>query len=116
MTKKKKQQHQFAYIHLKYHGLYFTEYRVHNFEIRVGENEDLEKNYICYKQFEFMLSVASNISCPEELYGDWISINKTATPYADEPLSLTEVRVFGSKYSCNSNCHSKMSLIISCYI
>ena len=40
----KKQQHQFAYIHLKYDGLYFTEYWVHNFEIRVGEHEDLEKN------------------------------------------------------------------------
>ena len=36
------------------------------------------------------------LSCSNELYGDWVSINRTDTPFANEHLVLVEVRVFGN--------------------
>ena len=68
---------------------------MYNFEIRVGQNEELGNNDVCHKQLDFMDSLQANITCPRELYGDWVSINSTDTESEDEILSFIEVRVFG---------------------
>ena len=78
--------------------LYFADYWVHNFEIRVGKSGDLGDNEICHKQFDFMDSLQANITCSRDLYGDWVSVNSTATELASDVLALKEVRVFGGKY------------------
>ena len=36
-------------------------------------------------------------TCPQELYGRWVSVNKSDTGYLTENLQLQEVRVFGGK-------------------
>ena len=73
-----------------------------NFEIRVGENEDMGKNEICRKQWNSMDTVQAIITCSRKLYGDWVSINKTNRDGATKFLVFTEVRILGrngSKYS-----------------
>ena len=68
---------------------YILGYRLRNFEIRVGNNTKLANNKICYEQTE---SVGNGL-------GIWVSVNKSDNETSDEHLQLTEVRVFGSKYS-----------------
>ena len=84
-----------GYIH-KYHGINFAAYWLYNFEVRVGENEELGNNDICYKQLEVVDSFETTIKCSREVYGDWVSINKTEIPPHKAYLVLVEVRVFGS--------------------
>ena len=76
-------------------------WRLQNFEIRVGLNDtDLGNNAICYKQLETMASGATmRFKCSEELFGSWVSVNKTATVVQYEHLQLIEVGVYDSKYS-----------------
>ena len=51
-----------------------------------------------------MDSVQTTIMCSRELYGDWVSINKTAVESAKTSLVFVEVRVFGvsSKYKTSA--------------
>ena len=74
---------------------------------RVGESDELENNGICHKQFGFMDFLQQNLLCSHELYGDWVSINRTDTPFANEHLVLVEVRVFGNKCKYMNNITSK---------
>ena len=62
----------------------------YNFDIRVGEHEELGNNGICFAHFNFRYSGAAN---------DWISINKSSSNTLDDNLIFQEVRVFCSKYS-----------------
>ena len=45
-----------------------------------------------------MDTVQAKFTCSQELYGDWVSINKTKTEFAWVYLVLSETQVFGSKY------------------
>ena len=45
-----------------------------------------------------MAAVQANITCSQNLYGDWVSINKTDIEFATHYLVLSEVRVFLGKY------------------
>ena len=92
----------------------FTDYLVHNFEIRVGGSEDIGKNNICHEQFDFMDSPQTMIRCSRALYGDWVSINSTKTGFATEYLAFNEFRVFGRKYVWNI--HLKIKCISSLLI
>ena len=79
-------------------GAIFTGYWVENFEIRVGESDDIGSNEICHKQLNIMDFVQENITCSRQIYGDWVSINKTHNGvYDQEFITLPEVRVFGSE-------------------
>ena len=73
---------------------------MYDFEIRVGEDEDsLENNPICFKQLGLMDTATQRFQCLQTLLGDWVSINKTFGGVSSK-LVLSEVLVFGSKYSC----------------
>ena len=67
-----------------------------NFEIRVGlHGTDLGNNAVCYKQLESMADGATvKYKCHEELYGSWVSINKTASIRDHEFLQIVEVGVY----------------------
>ena len=94
---KKNSNEYFTWIQIyKYHGINFAAYWLYNFEIRVGQSDELGNNDICHKQSEVVDSVETRITCSRDLYGDWVSINKTEIPPAKSYLVLEEVRVFGS--------------------
>ena len=70
----------------------------YNFEIRVGNNgTEIGNNPICYKQFEVMTFGAVNFSCSQNVFGAWVSINKSSTNVFTECLVIQEVRIYGSK-------------------
>ena len=97
----------YGYTHA-FHRLNFTEYWMYNFEIRVGDSEELGNNDVCHKQLDFMDSLQANITCSCELYGDWVSLNSTDTASEDEILAFLEVRVFGrgkDGYKCKRTEH-----------
>ena len=75
----------------------FSGWRLQNFEIRVGQDAvDLGRNAICYKQVPAVPDGATvNTICTQELFGSWVSVNKSATQAQSEHLQLREVRVFG---------------------
>ena len=74
-------------------------FRLRNFEIRVGMDSDhLGNNAVCYKQIESMESgQVKKFTCNQELFGDWVSINKTETQSGWQHLHFREIDVFGSK-------------------
>ena len=45
--------------------------------------------------------IQANITCSRNIYGDWVSFNKTDTKTAADNMALREVRVFGSEYRVN---------------
>ena len=55
--------------------------RLRNFEIRVGFNgTDFGNNAVCYEQVKSMAGGATvKFECYKELYGPWVSVNKTDT-------------------------------------
>ena len=75
-------------------------FRLRNFEIRVGNDEDLVNNGICYKQMESVGDGLTEIfPCHETIYGSWVNVNKSYTGEENsEHLQLREVRVFASEY------------------
>ena len=80
---------------------YFTVYWLGNFEIRVGRSSNLGNNELCHKQLDPMDVAQANITCSRDVYGDWVSINKTRTQTTADNMALGEVRVFGSEYWVN---------------
>ena len=71
--------------------------RLQNFEIRVGNDEQIGNNAICYKQLEQMASgVTKKFPCSSEILGHWVSLNKTGSGMMG-PLHIQEVRVYGGK-------------------
>ena len=70
--------------------------RLRNFGVRVGaDSEDLGNKPICYEQQSSVLDGATrNFSCAKELYGNWVSVNKSSIDETDV-LQLREVRVYG---------------------
>ena len=79
--------------------------RLRNFEIRIGmDRDEIGKNAICYKQSESMEpDVVRNFTCYRELFGNWVSINKTEPEVWFRPLHFREVRVFGTSSKCISH-------------
>ena len=77
------------------------DYKLYNFEIRVGESDEIGNNEICHKQLDFMVPLQKNITCSRAIYGNWVSINKTDTELDIESLTLIEVRAF--EYTCKYN-------------
>ena len=65
-----------------------------NFEIRVGEDEEIGNNPICFKQIPRMSIRLTNFTCSPNLFGDWVSINKSSNDPGNKNLLLREVRVF----------------------
>ena len=83
---------------------------MYDFEIRVGKDEDdLANNPICFKEFDRMTTGTQRFPCSETLLGDWVSINKTAGGTYGK-LALSEVLVFGSKYSCMHSTDTRIML------
>ena len=76
---------------------FFTAFKLSNFEIRVGLSDEPADNGICHKQFDVMEPLVQNITCSRELYGNWVSINKTHSGDGVASIVLMEVRVYGSK-------------------
>ena len=78
-------------------------YRLRNFEIRVGQDgKAIGHNAISHKQLRSVPDGATvNFSCPQDLYGTWVSVNKSDTWYFETCLQLMELCVFG--YACKSN-------------
>ena len=74
----------------------FTAYS-YNFEVRVGEDEDIGNNPICFKQVPQMNTMRNNFTCSPILFGDWVSINKSSVDPKNN-LQMREVRVF-SEYN-----------------
>ena len=63
------------------------------------DTDDLGNNAVCYKQIKSMgCGLVQNFTCYQELFGDWVSINKTDTERQMEHLHFREIRAFGSKY------------------
>ena len=81
----------------------FSGVRLRNFEIRVGaDSEDLGNNPICYEQQSSVPEGATkNFSCTRELYGNWVSVNKSSIDETDL-VQLREVRVYGMHGECGS--------------
>ena len=79
---------------------YILGYRLRNFEIRVGNDTEMAKNGLSYKQLE---SVGDGLTisfpCHEALCGTWVSVSKSDSAVLNAYLQLCEVRAFGSKYS-----------------
>ena len=72
----------------------------HDLAIRIGKDgDDLGNNKVCLEQIDFTASHVASVTCLQELFGDWISINRTSSN--TEYIFLCEVRIFGfdSKYS-----------------
>ena len=69
-----------------------------NFEIRVGEDgAEISNNKLCFKHIGNISS--ANFTCSPDLYGNWVSINKSSTYHGTlERMVLYELRVF-SEYS-----------------
>ena len=76
--------------------MHISGWRLANFEIRVGlDGTDLGNNAICYKQLESMVQGATvKFKCQEELYGSWVSVNKSSSDSGELNLQLLEVRVY----------------------
>ena len=73
----------------------FTAY-MYDFEIRVGKDEDNLGNLICFKQFDPMATGTQRFPCSQALFGDWVSISKSAyIGFAN--LILGEICVFSGK-------------------
>ena len=73
--------------------------RLRNFEIRVGHEEQIGNNAICYNQSESVMpGVTRNFICSSAIFGSWISINKSDTDEDMVHLHIREVRVYNSKY------------------
>ena len=74
-------------------------YRLRNFEIRVGHDAtNIGNNAICYNQMESMIDGATvRFQCHENLYGSWVTVNKSDIKPNDIFLQLMEVRVFDGK-------------------
>ena len=80
-----------------YYGSLLAEFN-YNFEIRVGnDGTEIGNNPICYKQFEVMTFGVVNFSCSQNVFGAWVSINKSPTDVFTECLVIQEVRIYGSK-------------------
>ena len=77
--------------------------RLRKFDIRVGiDSTDIGNNALCYHQTTSMGSgETKNFSCHHELFGNWISINKSDTHASYQNLHFVEIRVFGSKLKLN---------------
>ena len=75
--------------------------RLRNFEIRVGnDGENIGNNAVCYKQFASMGSgITKNFTCIHELFGSWISINKSSSKPRMVHLHVREVRVYSNTLS-----------------
>ena len=75
--------------------MHISRWRLYNCEIRVGlDGTDLGNNAVCYKQIDSMVEGATvKFKCHEELYGSWVSVNKTASVPDQEFLGFFEVRV-----------------------
>ena len=70
-----------------------------NLEIRVGEDgNELGNNKICLGDIEFIGSKAANLTCLQAVFGDWVSINKSAPSNSYHSLVFDEVHVFDGKY------------------
>ena len=79
----------------KHYSYDFTEYTF-NFEIRVGEDgDDIGNNEICHKQINKVRERFTTIICSTEIFGDWVSINKTSDVPDLEFLALYEIKVYG---------------------
>ena len=77
----------------------FSGYRLQNFEIRVGSDEHIGNNDICYNQLEAMESgVTKNFTCRTPIFGSWISVNKSADSRNLSPLHFREICVYSGKY------------------
>ena len=76
--------------------MHISGWRLANFEIRVGlDGTDLGNNDVCYKQQESMAEgVTVKFQCQEELYGSWVSVNKSSSVLGHLNLQLLEVRVY----------------------
>ena len=76
--------------------MHISGWRLANFEIRVGlDGTDLGNNAVCYKQLESMAEGATvKFQCQEELYGSWVSVNKSSSVLGHLNLQLLEVRVY----------------------
>ena len=75
----------------------FPGHRLRNFEIRVGQGAfNLGNNRICYQQLSSMENgLTANFTCWREVYGSWVSVNKSDGESGMEFLQLREIRVFG---------------------
>ena len=73
-----------------------TEVKFLIIQIRVGlDGAVLGNNAFCYKQLKGMADRATiEFRRHEELYGSWVSVNKTASVQGHEYLQLLEVRVY----------------------
>ena len=59
------------------------------------DGTDLGNNAVCYKQLESMAYGATvKFNCQKELYGSWVSVNKSTSVSGNENLQLVEVRVY----------------------
>ena len=84
--------------------------RLRNFDIRVGtDSADIGNNALCYHQtFSMGNAETTNFSCHHELFGNWISVNKSDTNVDFQYLHFLEIRVFGSKLKRNVPCTPHM--------
>ena len=75
----------------------FSGWRLRNFEVRVGQDGvDIGQKAICYKQVPAVADGATvNILCVQDLFGSWVSVNKSDTQAQSEHLQLRELQVFG---------------------
>ena len=70
-----------------------------NLEIRVWEDGiELGNNKICLGDIELIGSKAANLTCLQAVFGDWVSINKSAPSNSYHSLVFDEVHVFDGKY------------------
>ena len=118
-------------LHAKHKFLLHAGHRLRNFEIRVGiDGEELGNNSICYERLESMeAGMAEKFTCYEEIFGNWISINKTEATSRLRFLHFQEIRVFGElsklifvvffihalPYLCNGQRICQVSLYIHIY-
>ena len=76
----------------------FAGERLNNFVIRVGNDDEIENNVICYEQFDPIPPVPSGMTkifnCSSCTFGSWVSISKIG-----QLLQFQEIRVYGGKYN-----------------
>ena len=61
-----------------------------------ADSEDLGNNPVCHeRQSSVPESVTKTFACTKELYGNWVSVNKSSMDETDL-LQLREVRVYGA--------------------
>ena len=67
----------------------------YNFEIRVGrDGVDIGQNQLCYKQVPLMAVGEASFPCLQNIFGEWISFNKSTTDSSPENLVIQEMHVF----------------------